>query len=65
MLYSRFMYISYITVYICQSQPPDSSHPSFALGLHTFVLCVCVSVAALQITSFIPFIKIPHISIDI
>ena len=30
-------------MYICQSQPPNSSHLSFPLpGVHTFVLYICV-----------------------
>ena len=54
--------ILYILVYICQSQSPSSSHhhhsPSpaaFPLGVHTFVLYICVSISALQTTSSVPF----------
>ena len=36
-------------VYICQSQSPNSSHPSpFPLGIHMFVLYVCISISALH-----------------
>ena len=43
-------------MYMCQSQSPNSSHPTpFPLGIHTFVLYVCVSISALQIRSSIPF----------
>ena len=32
---------------MCQSQSPNSSHPiPFPLGIHTFVLYLCVSVSA-------------------
>ena len=46
-------------VYICQSQSPNSSHhhhsrpPLPPLGIHTFVLYVCVSISALQKKWFI------------
>ena len=43
------------TVYISQSQSPNSSHSPSLLGIHTFVLHVCVSFSALQIRSSIPF----------
>ena len=34
---------------MCQSQSPNSSHPTpFPLGIHTFVLYVCVSTVALS-----------------
>ena len=38
---------------MCQSQSPDSSHPTsrFPLGVHTFVLYLYVSISALQIRS--------------
>ena len=32
---------------LCQSQSPNSAPPYFPLGIHTFVLCVCVSISAL------------------
>ena len=57
-LYSRsslviFLYIESI-VYMCQSQFPNSLHPPFhLLGIYIFVLCVCVSISALQIRSYI------------
>ena len=52
-------------VYICQSQSPNSSHPPFPLGIHTFVLYACVFTSALQIISSIPFFQIPHICVNI
>ena len=53
-------------VCMCQSQYPNSSHPTpFPLGIHTFVLYICVSISALQIKSSIPFFQIPHICINI
>ena len=34
---------------MCQSQSPNSSHPTpFPLGIHTFVLYICVSISAWQ-----------------
>ena len=51
------------TVYMCQSPSPNSSHtPGSPLGVHTFVLYVCVSISALQISSSVSFFQIPHIS---
>ena len=43
--------ILYVLVYICQSQSPNSSHhhhhPRLSpLGVHTFVLYICVSISA-------------------
>ena len=35
--------------------------PPFPLGIHTFVLCVCVSISAFQIGSPIPFFQIQYI----
>ena len=43
------------TVYISQSQSTNSSHSPSLLGIHTFVLHVCVCLSALQIRSSIPF----------
>ena len=53
--------ILYTTVYTCQSQSPNSAHhhphpPRFSpLGVHTFVLYICVSTSALQTGSSVPF----------
>ena len=59
MLYSVFPSVVYFIPTInsvCQSQSLSSSHATpFPLGIHTFVLYVCVSVSALQIWSSIPF----------
>ena len=36
-------------VYMCQSQSPSSSHPTpFPLGIHTFVLYICVQIRLLD-----------------
>ena len=42
---------------ICQSQSPNSSHSPFPdpLGVHMFVLYVCVSISVLHIRSSVPF----------
>ena len=37
-----FLFYTYSIVYICQSQSPNSSYPPFPLGIHTFVLYVCL-----------------------
>ena len=41
---------------MCQSQSPVSSH----IGIHMFVLYVCVSISALQIGSPVSFCQIPY-----
>ena len=46
------------------SQSPNSSQLS-ALGVHTFVLYVCVSISTLHIRSSVPFFCIPHVSVNI
>ena len=35
------------------------------LAVHVFVLCICVSISALQLRSPIPFFQIPHTSINV
>ena len=63
--------ILYIFVYTCQSQSPSSSHhhhPSlllYPLGVHTFVLYICVSISALLISSSVPFFQVPHTCVNI
>ena len=63
MLYSRFSLViySYIVVYIFQSQSPNRFHPPSALGIHMFVLYICVSISALQMGSSLPFFSRFHI----
>ena len=68
-VHSHQLSILYIVsiVYVCQSQSPNSSHPHpiSPLGVHTFVLYICVSISALQIRLSIPFFQIPHICVNI
>ena len=45
----------YMLIPICQSTPP----PLFLLGIHTFVLYICISIS-LKISSSLPFLQIPH-----
>ena len=40
---SHWLSVLYIVVYRCQSQPPNSLHPFSPLGIHTFVLYICLS----------------------
>ena len=54
----------YIYIYVNPSLPIHPT-PRFPLGIHTFILCICVSISALQIRSFIPFFSIPHICVNI
>ena len=56
-------------MYICQSQSPNSSHhhppPLSPLGVHTFVLYICVSIPALQTGSSVPFFHIYVLIYDV
>ena len=60
-LYSRFLlfiYFIHISVYmsipISQFLPPPPP-PLSPLGVHTFVLYICVSISVLQTSSYVPF----------
>ena len=63
--------ILYTSLYTCQPQSPNSSHPHphppllSSLGVHTFVLYICVSISALQTSSSVPFFQVPHICVNI
>ena len=54
--------ILYIVVCICQSQSPNLSFLPFPPDNHNFVFYICNSISILQISSFVPFFQIPHIS---
>ena len=43
--------VLYRVVYICQSQSPSSSHPPSLLGIHMFVLYICVCISTLKVSS--------------
>ena len=71
-LYSKFQTVVYFihninsvftSIPASQFLPPDSS-PPLPLGIHTFVLYICVSVSALQIRSSVPFFWTPHMGIN-
>ena len=62
--------ILYILAYKCQSQSPNASHHHppchfVPLGVHTFVLYICVSISTLQTSSSVPFFQAPHICVNI
>ena len=54
MLYSSFPLAVYFTlvVYVCQGYSLSSSHPLLPHCVHKSLLCVCVSILALQIGFF-------------
>ena len=54
-------YVFICRMYICQFQSPSASHLSFPLGVHTFVLSICVSVSALQMVHLYHFSRL-HIT---
>jgi len=49
-------------VFIRQFQSPNSSHSPLPLGIHKFILYICVSVSALQVSSSVTFLWVPRIS---
>ena len=62
----QWVLISYLfytqqCIYVNPSLPIYCTPPS-PLGIHTFVLYVCVSISALQISLSVPFFQIPHTS---
>ena len=63
--------ILYTSVYTYQSLCPIQ-HTTITtplwfspLGVHTFVLSVCVSTSALQTSSYVPFLQVPDICVNI
>ena len=61
-LYGRFLLVIYfihisvyMTIPISQFIPPPPLPPLSPLGVHTFVLYICVSISALQTSSSVPF----------
>ena len=73
-LYSRFLLvIHFIHISVYMSIPtsqfitqPPPTHPHLSpLGVHTFVLYICVSISALQTGSSVPFFQVPHICVNI
>ena len=61
-LYSRFLLVTnfihisvYMSIPIAQFSTPPSPPPLSPLGVHTFVLYICVSISALQTGSSVPF----------
>ena len=57
LLVIHFIHISvYMSIPISQFiTPPPPTPPLFPLGVHTFVLYICVSISALQTGSSVPF----------
>ena len=43
---------------------PIYSMPLSPLGVHVFLIYICISITALQISSSVPFFQIPHIRIN-
>ena len=73
-LYSRFLLVInfihisvYMSIPIAQFITPPPRPPCGfpPLGVHTFVLYICVSISALQTSSSVPFFQVPHICINI
>ena len=54
-----------MSIPISQFIPPPPPPPAFPLGVHMFVLYICVSISALKTGSSVPFFWIPHTCINI
>ena len=54
-----YLFYTYYFVYVNPNLPIHPTPPSPPLGVHTFVLCICVSISALQTGSSVPFFQIP------
>ena len=65
--------VGFLLVYLFYTQqciyvnlnPPIHSNLLFLLGIHTFVLYICVSISALPIRSYLTFFQIPHVCVNI
>ena len=71
-LYSRFLLVIhfihisvYMSIPISEFITPPNPPPHSPLGVHTFVLYICVSISALQTGSSVPFFWVPHICVNI
>ena len=67
LLVIHFVHISvYMSIPISQFITPPPLPPSLSpLGVHTFLLYICVSISALQTSSSVPFFQVPHICVNI
>ena len=70
--YSRFLLLIYYAYQCIYVNPNLPIHPTTMttsrfppLGVHTFVLYICVSISALHTGSSVSFFQIPHICINI
>ena len=54
---SYYLSILYILVYTCQSQSPNLSTPTSLLGVHRFVLYICVSISACKLVHLYHFCR--------
>ena len=64
-LISYLFYTQYQQCIYVNPNLPIHPSPTSPLGIHTFVLYVCVSISALQASSSVPFFQIPHIWVNI
>ena len=62
-----YLFYTYQCIHVNPKLPihptTTTHHPLSPLGVHTFVLYICVSISALQTGSSVPFFQIPHICI--
>ena len=59
-----YLFYTYQCIYVNPNLPVHPI-PLSPLGVHTFVIYICVSISALQTGSSVPFFQIPHICINI
>ena len=58
-------YVSHIAAHMCQYQSLSSSSSLSHPSVHKSILCICVSLPALQIRSSVPVFYAPHICVNI
>ena len=62
-----YLFYTYQYIHVNPNLPIHHTTPTLLspLGVHTFVLYICVSISALQTGSPVPFFQIPHICVNI
>ena len=62
-----YLFYTYQCIHVNPNLPIQHTTPTplSLLGVHTFVLYICVSISALQTSSSVPFFQITHICVNI
>ena len=65
-----YVFYTYLCIHVNPNLPihpttTTTTPPLSTLGVHTFVLYICVSISAFQTGSSVPFFYIPHMCVNI